>query len=351
LLALSLPEAYPEDSREKLHREARKLGLSLGIWGWYTTEYETDQMASMYVNGQVLKGVYTDIRRKALSIHPVEYWSEMEAHHLNNIYSMYVASQLLWDPERDPHEILVELTDGIWGPKNGTIVLKALELIQDVRSGPTWETYWWTRPGHRVGTADPADDLRRADESLRSLGAMKTDAKYVSKFPLPYPPRTFVELMLPHLKQIKLYAGFRIKVSAIREAAAAGLPQDKLNRMLAEAWQPIPEFDTWIGVFGCKELREQKKTVDELRDKYELTVKDPEWLRNLEADRVLQKLRNQQVTMREQLIFSAQQSARGYFWTKSNVFDRFEKLISDGTVEKVDENKYRLADWEKWARK
>ena len=126
LLPVSFPEAYKPGDRESLHRQAKKLGLKLGIWGWYTTEYETDQLASMYVNGQVLKSVYRQMKDGALAIHPVEYWSEMEAHHLNNIYSMYVASQLLWDPDRDPHAILVELTNAIWGPTNGPVGLKAL---------------------------------------------------------------------------------------------------------------------------------------------------------------------------------------------------------------------------------
>ncbi|MHC4441638.1 MAG: beta-N-acetylhexosaminidase family protein [Planctomycetota bacterium] len=350
LLTLSLPEAYPKDSREKLHAEAGKLGLRLGIWGWYTTEYETDQLASMYVNGKVLKDVYTEIKRWSLAVHPVEYWSEMEAHHLNNIYSMYVASQLLWDPDRNPSEILAELTNGIWGPTNGPVILRALELIEEVRSGPTWETYWWRRPGHRVGTADPADDLGRAVESLRALTTMKTDAKYVPKFPLPYKPEILVELMFPHLKQIKLYADFRLRVADIRKAAAEGASKERLNKMLAEAWQPVPEYNTWIGTFGCKELREQKKTVDELRSEYQLTVKDPGWLRKMEADRVLHKVRNQQGMMSEPLFFTPRQINGEFYWPKSMVLDRLEKLVSDGVVEKVGENKYRLADWQNFSR-
>ena len=54
---------------------------------------------------------------------------------------LHEASQLLWNPDRDPHEILRELAEGIWGPRNGPAILAALELIQDTRSGPTWQSF------------------------------------------------------------------------------------------------------------------------------------------------------------------------------------------------------------------
>jgi hypothetical protein len=93
-LPVAFAGMYAPGQREEFHRKARELGLTLGIWGWYTTEYETDQIASMYVNAQLLKDFYQRMKRGALSIYPVGYWSEMEAHHLNNIYSLYAASQL-----------------------------------------------------------------------------------------------------------------------------------------------------------------------------------------------------------------------------------------------------------------
>ena len=115
LLEMSMPNLFKPGQREAFHQEAKRLGVPIGIWGWYTTEYETDQLASMYVNAKVLANFYRQMRAGAARIQPLTYWSEMEAHHLNNIYSMYAAAQLLWDPQRDPHQILDELTTGIWG--------------------------------------------------------------------------------------------------------------------------------------------------------------------------------------------------------------------------------------------
>src|SRR5262249_43780859 len=138
LLEMSMPNLFKLGQREQLHEEARRLGLKLGIWGWYTTEYETDQLAAMYVNGKVLKEFFLQIRDGVARIHPLQYWSEMEAHHLNNIASMYIAGRLLWDPDLDPSELLVELTEAIWGPACGPRVLRALKLIEDTRSGSSW---------------------------------------------------------------------------------------------------------------------------------------------------------------------------------------------------------------------
>lgn len=66
VLPSAIPEAYPGDSREKFHEQAKSQGVKLGIWGWYITEYETDQFASMYVNAQLMRDFYQRMRDGAL---------------------------------------------------------------------------------------------------------------------------------------------------------------------------------------------------------------------------------------------------------------------------------------------
>ena len=100
--------------RAQIHEAAKRSGLALGIFGWYDTEYETDQQASMYVNGQLLRSFVQEVKNGAAKIHPIEYWSEMDADHLNNLCSLYVAGQLLWNPDRDPDELMSEFAEGIW---------------------------------------------------------------------------------------------------------------------------------------------------------------------------------------------------------------------------------------------
>ena len=349
LLELSFPQAYPGTKRQELHEQARNFGLRLGIWGWYTTEYETDQLASMYVNAQVLKSVYQEIKRGAQAVHPVTYWSEMEATHLVNIFSMYASAQLLWDPDRDPHDILNEIVAGIWGPTNAPAVLAAVELLQDVRSGPTWDTYWWTRPAHRVGTADAREDLRRATASLTALRKMKTDPTFVPKFPLPFAPKVFVELMLPHLEQVRQFAEFRLKLDEVREAARAGASTNTLQAMLSPAWQPIPEYNTWVGVFGNQELRAQKQMVSQLAKELKLQVRDPAWLASQEADRVLQNLQRLQRQSADPKTFHLKGATGEFFWSPERAKNRVEILVIRGVLERIGPDSFRLPNWRDFA--
>ncbi len=345
LLEMSMPHLFKPGAREAYHEKAKQLGLKVGIWGWYTTEYESDQLPSLYVNAQVLKNFYNQMRVGALRIHPASYWSEMEAHHLNNIYTMYAASQLLWNPDRDPHEILGELTGAIWGPENGAKVLAAVELIQDVRSGPTWETYWWTLPDYRLGTSDPKSDLERVERSLAAVKGLGVDPGFVPKVPLPFPPETFTELMVPHLMQIREFALFRIAAADISSRAKSGASKEELTRLLEAAWRPIPEFDTWIGTFGQPEARMQEIIVVKMCEELGIQVSAPSWWQEVEVARLLQKIQNMQRRQREVFTFSPR-SVNEFQWNPAKMQKRLDTLVERGAVSETGDNAYQLSSWE-----
>jgi hypothetical protein len=345
LLESSIPHTYPSGKREALHDAAKKHDIKMGVWGWYTAEMESDQMPMMHVNAQLLADFYRTMRDGVHLTHPLTYWSEMEAYHLANIFTMYASAQLLWNPDRDPDEILREIAEGIYGPRNGPDMLAALKLIQDVRSGPTWETYWWTRPTHRYGTKDPKDDLRRADEAIAKLEAMQIDAAFVPKFPLPFPPKTFVELTLPNLRQIRHFAAFRVKHAAIQEAASGGASKDELARLAKEAWDPVPEYGTWIGAFGQPEAAKQEAMMLELAKALEIEVRVPAPQRWLDAERQLQAMQNHQ--RRYKTVLTLKMPIRsGFNWTTEKTRDRLQLLVDNGCVERIGDDQYRLVNWE-----
>ena len=329
LLAMSMPNLVKPEQRNALHTEAKRLGLQVGVWGWYTTEYETDQLASMYVNAELLQDFYRQVRDGAARILPIRYWSEMEAHHLNNIWSMYAAAQLLWNPDRNPGDILAELAYAIGGPVNGPKLLEAVKLIQDVRSGPTWNTYWWTLPTYRLGTANPRQDLRRAEASLTALRTMQPDKAFVPQIPLPFPPETFVELMLPHLEQIRAFAQFRIQ----------------LDSGQVPVWNPIPEYNTWIGTFGQPEARMQGILIHKLDQKTGTKHDEPAWVLLRDADRLIQKIQNVQKGRHDELRFRAREMNE-FYWDAEKYNARLNFLVSAGAVEKIDTDLYRLPNWQ-----
>lgn len=275
----SCPSEVPEARRAEFHAWGKKEGLQLGMWSWHLADIETDGFPSMHVNPQLYRRFCQQLKDGVLKTAPLTYWSEMECYHLNNAFSMYAASQLLWNPDGDPHELLGEVSEGIFGTRNGNTVLRALELIQDCRSGPKWETYWWSAPEYKQGTLDPQEDLRRADDSIAALEGMQIDPEFVPKFPLPVPPALFVDLMLPHLRQIRALAAFRVEMNRIRESAAQGTPKDQLLERVMNAWVPIPYYNVWVGELGLPEREAQERILRCLAKDLNLDIPDAEYTR------------------------------------------------------------------------
>jgi len=260
---------------------------------------------------------------------------------------------LLWNPERDPDEILHEIAEGIYGPRNGESVFRALKLIEDVRSGPTWDTYWRSQPEYRLGTDDPASDLRRADEAIAAFEMMAPDRSFVPKFPLPFPPATFIELILPHLRQIRCFADFRLKAVAIRAAAKNGASKTQLTHLAQAVWQPVPDYNTWIGVWGQPEAIMQEKMVVELARELGIEVKTPGWMRFRDADRLLQAIQSRQRFSAIPWKFKSNggwllSGSAFMLWPLDKFRDRLQLLVENGVVEKIDNNDYQLANWDEY---
>lgn len=348
----TMPHTYPPGRREALHEEARKRGLQMGVWGWHTAEIETDQNPNMHVNAQLLSHFYRQIKNGADRIHPITYWSEMEAYHLNNIFTMYAAGQLLWNPDRDPNDLLREITEGIWGPRNGPQMLAALQLIQDVRTGPTWDTYWIFLPTYRLGTPDAQDDLRRANDAIARLEEMKTDPAFVPKFPLPFPPATFIELTLPHLRQIRQFAEFRIEFAELQAAAKNGASKADLAKRAKAAWNPVREYSNWVGMFGPREAAVQERMLTEFAREHGIEVKPPAWMRWRDANRQLESLQNRQrgSTVPLQVKADSPQLWREFLWPVEKGRDRFQLLIENGVVETTGTDAYQLSNWAEYRR-
>jgi len=261
-----------------------------------------------------------------------------------------VAGQLLWDPDRDPHEILHELVDAIWGTTNSEKVYAALKLIEDARSGPSWNTYWWTDPGYRLGTEDPAEDRERAESALKDLEGMTTDGAFVPKVPLPFPPSVFVELMIPHLKQIRAFAKFRIEFRDIEAAMKSGASKDELSRLMDEAWTPIPEYSTWVGVFGQIERRMQEIMLRKAAAAAGIKLTPPDWLRHEEAGRLLQAIQMGQRQWDGEWRFKIR-DINSFLWpsdAKYKIEEGLQTLIADGRIEKLGEDTYHLTEWENY---
>lgn len=356
LLESGMPHWYPGNKREKLHTVAKNNNIKMGVWSWHGVERETDQFPAMHVNAQVLSSFYRQIHDGAAKIWPISYWSEMDAYHLSNIFSMYASAQLLWNPNRNPDELLREVAYGIYGPFNGPKVLKALMLIQDVRSGSDWDTYWSYkgRLPYTFGTENPVNDKNRAMAALNDLVNMQTDTNFVVKFPLPFPPSAFIEIMIPHLRQIEAYADFRIKEKAIRQAAANGADKSTLTNMAADAWQPIPEYNTWVGTLGQVESVAQDRMMRLLAKDLDIKVHTPAYIVHRDADRFMQKIETYQRRSVTPVKFKSNDAigkSEFYYWPAEKFDESISFLLAAGSIEKTgDDTTYQLTDWKEYSK-
>lgn len=356
------PYRWRTEEKQKVHSAARFAGLSVGYWSWGLTDAEQDFTPSMYVNPSVIGENYRMVRDAVQLYHAPVYWSEMEAYHLLNIFSMYVSGQLLWDPDRDPHSALWEGTTAIWGPDNGGQLYDVLTFIEEFRSAQ----YWKLRP--TFGSADPAADLRRAELAIETLQALWPDTGFVAKIPLPVAPQVITELMIPHLRQIADFSRFRIELQAVEKRAAEGASTEEIKALLQRAWQPVPEYNTWIGTPGPIEYNAQLWLLEAMERRFQINVKDPQWLIEQDASRILQTLRGRQGYSAQPVTWQLLDKASSS-WDSDSLIDvnfyslarygrpgwrdRVDLLLARADLVKVSDEDgktwYRLSDWKPWA--
>ena len=253
-----LPTWRQEGKRANFRQGVKDLGCGLGSWGWYTCEYEQDQTPFMVVNNRVLKDVYTQTRAQADAVMAPTYWSEMDAYHILNFFSMHAAGHLLINPEADPDQLLKESVEMITGPshpENAKKLLAALELIRDARSGDTWSTYWWREKDYILLCGDYAPIHARADEVIAQFETLLQEEEPTDGIPFPLSRKNFYRLIQPHLYQIRQFAQFRVEYEELKKMKADGADAAALQAKVDTLPFEVPEYNTLIGLWGQPEAR------------------------------------------------------------------------------------------------
>ena len=346
LLEQPSPDAWPGDSRAVFRRRLRENGFKVGIWGWFTAEYETDQLASMYVNGHVLRERYLKIKDEGDHELPVAYWSEMEAYHLLNAFSIYCAAQLLIDPYRNPDELLREAVEGIWSGASADSMYFILKTIEDIRSGSGWDTYWWTKPKFRWGTGDVGDDLARINECISKAERLVLHKDASVRFALPFEPWVYVKLIMPHLEQMRLLAEFKLDMEKLEKYLAEGRSADFLYRELDGILCPIPDFNTWVGNFLQIERREQYKIANDFCKRAGIPV--PVKSARLADQRkyALEKAAMFQKGKDAPFLFDSSFISESYYaYDKYEAVMVMESLYRDKLLSYEGEGRYKLSNW------
>lgn len=253
-----LPTWREEGKRAKFREGVKALDCELGSWGWYTCEYEIDQMPLMCVNNRVLSHVYNETRAQADHVMIPSYWSEMDSYHILNFFSMYAAGHLLIDPDADPDVLLSESAEAITGrssPDNTRKLISVLELIRDARCGDSWDTYWWGENRYVILCGDYAPILARADACIRDLEELIDEDEPTDGIPFPIKRNYLYRLMLPHLYQIRQFAQFRVGYEELKQMKADGADTASLQARVDSLPFEIPEYNCVIGLWGQPEAR------------------------------------------------------------------------------------------------
>ena len=158
--------------------------------------------------------------------------------------------------------------------------------------------------------------------------------------------------------QIKSFAEFRIKINLIREAAKKGTSKVELTKLANEAWQPIPEYSTWIGTFGLPEARMQEKMIEKIGKDLEIVVKPPAWMLYRDANRYLQRIQHIQRNHSEKVRFRTeesgiigdqiQQTRVAFQWSVKKANESVNMLVRDGALSEGENGAYSLSNWEEY---
>ena len=291
LMELSWLERMKPGMRAEFRKHAVEKGFTLGIWGWYTAEYESDQLTSMIVNAHVLKDVYTRIREEGDKVARLRYWSEMEATHVYNLFSMYCAGQLLIDPDRDPDELIMEIATKVFGKKYAKVAFEALKLLEDGRSGHKWETFWWRYDECVLKQNLGIEFYNRAKKVCDDFENIIVAADDLENtISLPHSPKIIAKMMLPHLKQVELLAKFKVDFEILEEKYKNGESKEELSKYLDGIFNPIPDFNVWFGMFSTLERRQQLEMVYDFCQKAEIEMPCRPFLRQEHIRRCIEKM-------------------------------------------------------------
>lgn len=348
LLELPFPprwEGHP-GKRAKFRQGVKDLGCKLGAWGWYITEKETDQSGSMYVNARMIKKIYNQAREEGDAVMVPSYWSEMDANHVMNVFSMYCAGQLLINPDADPEALVREISAMVFGEKHALDAQYCLNVIQDARTGDSWNTYWLNVPNTILGGPDPEGIAARAAVAMDKMKEIAADRDMQHPdIPLPVEPYVIARLIVPQLDQIRRFAEFRVGMKRIEKMYDDGADKDTLYKEIDALWDPIPDFNGVIGVWGQIEQRHQTYYVRLFCQKAGIPIPERPARRFMWMKRIYEHFGVVQRGFQEEL------HARKNFYEGGYPFmDEYDEIIDDmaklGIIEKFDDGKIGLVDWE-----
>ncbi len=338
-----------EDAYVPFRTQVSSFGCRLGTWAWNTCEMEIDQLAQMNFNLEIIRSVYQTARKYDYIAKP-SYWSEMDSYHVLNAFSLYCAGQLLINPDTESEVIYEELSTAAVGPEYAEAFAEMLSIIQDARSGYTWDTYFWSNENYILKSdAYPAEEiLARCNEVLPVLEEMieKDVESYTMPFPIPL--QDVLRMMQPHMVQIRDFAEFRIALAQLEADYAQGLDVQVLNDRLYEISEPIKDYNCIIGAWGQIEARAQYEMVMEFCKNAGVEVPMHVNFQEDRKKRIVAQLISYQKELEEPYLLDKPYYQLGLAYGPEETNRLVQELVDEGFFIRTEDDKVYLKDWENY---
>lgn len=338
-----------ENTYSVFRNEINNLGCRLGTWAWNTCEMEIDQLAQMNFNMEIIRSVY-QTARKYDEIAKPSYWSEMDSYHVLNVFSLFCAGQLLIDPDMESEVLYDMISTAAVGPEYAQAFGEMLSIIQDARSGNSWDTYFWSSENYILKSKEyPAESiLERCEKMLPVLQEMIDEGIDSYTLPLPIPLQDVLRMMQPHLIQIRDYAQFRIQFAQLEKDWESGIDSMELEDRLYEISEPIKNYNAVIGAWGQIEARAQYEMVTEFCAKAKIPVPMHSAFQEERKNRILSFFKSNQKEMDEPykvgepyyqfgLAFGAEETAR-----------LVQEMVDEGLLIRSEDGSVYLTNWENY---
>ena len=322
-------------------------GCRLGTWAWNTCEMEIDQLAQMNFNPHILQFTYQTARQYDEIAKPT-YWSEMDSYHVLNVFSLYCAGQLLKNPDRDVEELTYEAALAAVGEEYAEGFADILRLIEKARSGESWDTYWWNNENYILkNEAYPAEAiLESCNRGIDLLEEMIEKDLQANTLPLPLELRELLQLMLPHLQQIRAFAEFRIEFAKAQDMAANGASPEEIQIFLNSIADVIPEYNAVIGLWGQVENRAKQELIWDFCLKNNLEMPRDSVFDQERKHRIYSQFITDQKGQSQPVLQYAPYFQYGLAYGVDETIRLTEELISEGLLSRDEASgRVYLTDW------
>lgn len=338
------------EGRSSFRGSCNYLEIPFGTWSWNGCEMEIDQLAQMNVNAKMLQKRY----QEAVAVDAVRgesiYWSEMDSYHLVNVFSLYCAGHLLQDPFADADEVLRSVAYDMVGDKYGESMYEILDLIQDARTGDSYDTFFHSKENYILTSDayDAEDILERSNRLLPILQEMIAADLQTNVVPLPCDVTELLKLVEPHVAQIQQFAQFRKDMKELEASYSAGASRETLQEKLNTIYKPVPEYNCIIGMFGQGEARAQYVMVEEFCEKAGLDVPKDPIFNYYRKQRIYQEMCSFQKG-REDIYYRQKGLYQwGVAFGKEVTIELENELIEEGLLSETEDGYIYVTDWENY---